>query len=108
MLCDGTQKLGYTGGDYMNMNGHYTQVYGGQALLPAYPLYQINQTHAMGLPAAHIYSPAAAARMVTGPPLLSKPTSFLPNSGIKYHTKIVAHSSVCILIPSKVVIIGIM
>ncbi|KAM7492127.1 hypothetical protein LguiA_035048 [Lonicera macranthoides] len=80
-------KLRYTGGAYMNMNmnmsGQYThELYGGHArLMPMYPFYQINQTHATGLPAAHIYSTAAAARMVTSPPLLSKPTSFLPNSG---------------------------
>lgn len=80
-------KLSYSGGSYMN--GHYTQVYPGQAmvggntLMPMYhhPLYQYHQSQTMGLP-AHMYpSTGAAGPMATmGPALISKPTSMAPNA----------------------------
>ncbi|KAK6137779.1 hypothetical protein DH2020_028478 [Rehmannia glutinosa] len=78
-------KLGFTGGSYMN--GHFGQVYPGQAmvgantLMPMYPLYHFHQSQTMGLP-AHMYSPTAAGPMPTVPALMSKPTSMAPpNAG---------------------------
>ncbi|KAL3838357.1 hypothetical protein ACJIZ3_022948 [Penstemon smallii] len=68
-------KLGYTNGSYMN--GHYGQVYPGQAMMPMYPLYHFHQSQAMGL-AAHMYSHTPAAPMHPIPPLISKPTSIAP------------------------------
>ncbi|KAI3470428.1 hypothetical protein Pfo_027091 [Paulownia fortunei] len=58
-------KLGFTGGSYMN--GHFSQVYPGQAmvgantLMPMYSLYHFHQSQTMGLP-AHMYSPTAAGQ----------------------------------------------
>lgn len=81
-VCD-EQKLGY-------MNGHYTQMYPGQAmvgantLMPMYPLYHYHQSHAMGMP-AHIFppSPTAAGPFAAVPPtsIMSKPASVGPNPG---------------------------
>ncbi|KAK6144867.1 hypothetical protein DH2020_021687 [Rehmannia glutinosa] len=78
-------KLGFTGGSYMN--GHFGQVYPGQAmvgantLMPMYPLYHFHQSQTMGLP-AHMYSPTVAGPMTTVPALMSKPTSMAPpNAG---------------------------
>ncbi|GFQ03560.1 RNA-binding protein 38 [Phtheirospermum japonicum] len=74
-------KVGFSGGSYMN--GHYGQMYPGQALvgantlMPMYPLYHFHQSHTMGLP-AHMYSPTAAGPMATVPALISKPTSIAP------------------------------
>ncbi|KAL7109491.1 hypothetical protein ACP275_06G178500 [Erythranthe tilingii] len=71
-------KLGYNGGSYMN--GHYSQLYQGQAMVgantliqPMYPLY-FHQSQTMGLP-AHVYSPTPAGPI---PTLISKPTSIAP------------------------------
>ncbi|XP_038891950.1 probable RNA-binding protein ARP1 isoform X2 [Benincasa hispida] len=74
-------KLGY-------MNGHYTQMYPGQAmvgantLMPMYPLYHYHQSHAMGMP-AHIFppSPTTAGPFAAVPPssIMSKPASVGPN-----------------------------
>ncbi|XP_070030699.1 probable RNA-binding protein ARP1 isoform X2 [Nicotiana sylvestris] len=79
-------KLSYTGGAYMN--GHFSQVYpgqammGGNALMPMYPYYHFHhhQSQTMGLP-AHIYSPTAAGPMTAVPALISKPTSLPPTAG---------------------------
>ncbi|XP_023545248.1 probable RNA-binding protein ARP1 [Cucurbita pepo subsp. pepo] len=68
-------KVGY-------MNGHYRQIYPGQAmvgantLMPMYPLYHYHQSHAMGMP-AHIYPPSPTAAV---PPssIMSKPASVAP------------------------------
>ncbi|XP_073024469.1 probable RNA-binding protein ARP1 [Primulina eburnea] len=72
-------KLGFHGGTYMN--GHFPQVYPGQAMIggntymPMYPLYHVQQSHTLGLP-AHMFSHAAASPISTTiPPLMSKPTS---------------------------------
>ncbi|TQE03801.1 hypothetical protein C1H46_010608 [Malus baccata] len=82
------QKVGYTGGAYMN--GHYSapQVYpaqpmvGHNTLMPMYPLYyhHHHQSHTMGLP-AHIYSPTMAGHVATVPTIMSKPASIAPNTG---------------------------
>jgi hypothetical protein len=83
---DGPQKLSYTGGSYMN--GHFSQVYPGQAmvgantLMPMYPLYHFHQSQAVGLPAAHIFPPNTAGPMTTVPTIMSKPPSIAPpNAG---------------------------
>ncbi|KAL3650050.1 hypothetical protein CASFOL_006453 [Castilleja foliolosa] len=78
-------KVGFTGGSYMN--GHFGQMYPGQAmvgantLMPMYPLYQFHQSHTMGLP-AHMYSPTLAGPMATIPALISKPTSIAPPNAV--------------------------
>ncbi|KAJ6900551.1 RNA-binding protein ARP1 isoform X1 [Populus alba x Populus x berolinensis] len=80
----GNHKLNYTGGSYMN--GHFSQVYPGQAmvganpLMPMYPFYHFHQSQAMGLPAAHIFPPATAGPMTTVPTIMSKPPSIAPPS----------------------------
>ncbi|TMX01866.1 hypothetical protein EJD97_023373 [Solanum chilense] len=70
-------KVSYNGGGYMN--GHFSQVYPSQAMMPVYhPYYQFHhQSQTMGLP-AHIYSPTPAALI---PTLMSKPTSIPPTAG---------------------------
>uniref|UniRef100_A0A5B7BE33 Putative RNA-binding protein 38 isoform X2 n=1 Tax=Davidia involucrata TaxID=16924 RepID=A0A5B7BE33_DAVIN len=77
-------KLSYTGGSYMN--GRFSQVYPGQAmvgantLMPMYPLYHFHQSQTIGLPPAHLYSPTAAGPMNPVPALISKPASMAPNT----------------------------
>ncbi|KAJ6767902.1 RNA-BINDING PROTEIN ARP1 ISOFORM X1-RELATED [Salix koriyanagi] len=79
-------KLSYTGGSYMN--GHFSQVYPGQAmvgantLMPMYPLYHFHQSQAMGLPAAHIFPPNTAGPMTTVPTIMSKPPSMAPPNAV--------------------------
>ncbi|KAH6804869.1 hypothetical protein C2S51_029700 [Perilla frutescens var. frutescens] len=79
------QKVGFTGGSYMN--GHFGQVYPGQAmvgagaLMPMYPFYHFNQSQSMGLP-AHLYCPTAVGPMPTVPALISKPTSIAPPNAV--------------------------
>lgn len=77
ILNFGAQKVSYNGGGYVN--GHFSQVYPGQAMMPVYhPYYQFHhQSQTMGLP-AHIYSPTPAAPI---PTLMSKPTSIPPTAG---------------------------
>ncbi|XP_050250231.1 probable RNA-binding protein ARP1 isoform X2 [Quercus robur] len=77
-------KLSYNGGTYMN--GHYSQVYPGQAmvgantLMPMYPYYHYHQSQTMGLPAAHIFSPTTTGPIATVPAIMSKPASIAPNT----------------------------
>ncbi|KAL4621359.1 hypothetical protein ACB092_06G221800 [Castanea dentata] len=77
-------KLSYNGGTYMN--GHYSQVYPGQAmvgantLMPMYPYYHYHQSQTMGLP-AHIFSPTTTGPIATVPAIMSKPASIAPNTG---------------------------
>ncbi|KAG6765264.1 hypothetical protein POTOM_029291 [Populus tomentosa] len=85
-VMDGPQKLSYTSGSYMN--GHFPQVYPGQAmvgantLMPMYPLYHFHQSQAVGLPAAHIFPPNAAGPLTAVPTIMSKPPSIAPpNAG---------------------------
>ena len=85
-VMDGPQKLSYTGGSYTN--GHFSQVYPGQAmvgantLMPMYPLYHFHQSQAVGLPAAHIFPPNAAGPLTAVPAIMSKPPSIAPpNAG---------------------------
>lgn len=64
-------KVSYSGGGYMN--GHFSQVYPSQAMMPMYPYYHFHHhPQTMGLP-AHIYSPTPAL-----PALMSKPASIPP------------------------------
>ncbi|KAL8517934.1 hypothetical protein ACS0TY_009295 [Phlomoides rotata] len=86
-------KVGYTGGSYMN--GHFGQMYPGQAmvgantLMPMYPVYHFHQSQTMGLP-AHLYSPTGAGPIPTVPTIISKPTSITPpNAGT--HSSKLAH-----------------
>ncbi|XP_047974256.1 probable RNA-binding protein ARP1 isoform X2 [Salvia hispanica] len=82
-------KVGFTGGSYMN--GHFGQVYPGQAmvgagaLMPMYPYYHFHQSQTMGLP-THLYCPTAAGPIPTVPALISKPTP--PNAGATIGQKI--------------------
>ncbi|XP_015577697.1 probable RNA-binding protein ARP1 isoform X2 [Ricinus communis] len=75
-------KLSYTGGSYMN--GHFSQVYPGQAimgantLMPMYPLYHFHQSQTMGLP-AHIFPQTTAGPITTVPTIMSKPPSIAPS-----------------------------
>lgn len=84
MCGDGTQKLSYTGGSYVN--GHFSQMYPGQpivganTLMPMYPLYHFHQSQTMGLP-AHMFPPTTAGPMTTVPAIMSKPASIAPNTG---------------------------
>ncbi|KAJ6325380.1 hypothetical protein OIU76_012461 [Salix suchowensis] len=77
-------KLNYTGGSYVN--GHFSQVYPGQAMvgantvMPMYPFYHFHQSQAMGLPAAHIFPPTTAGPMTTVPTIMSKPPTIAPPS----------------------------
>lgn len=67
------------------MNGHYSQVYPGQAmvgantLMPMYPYYHYHQSQTMGLP-AHIFSPTTTGPIATVPAIMSKPASIAPNT----------------------------
>ncbi|XP_021295718.1 probable RNA-binding protein ARP1 isoform X2 [Herrania umbratica] len=79
-------KLSYTGGTYMN--GHFSQVYPGQAivgansLMPMYPFYHYHQSQTMGLP-AHIFPQTTAGPITTVPAaaIMSKPAAAIaPNS----------------------------
>ncbi|KAL5569238.1 hypothetical protein UlMin_025813 [Ulmus minor] len=76
-------KLSYSGGAYMN--GHFSQVYPGQAmmgantLMPMYPLYHYHQSHTMGLP-AHMF-PTTGGPINSVPAIISKPASIAPNAG---------------------------
>ncbi|KAL3370906.1 hypothetical protein AABB24_007764 [Solanum stoloniferum] len=72
-------KVSYNGGGYMN--GHFSQVYPSQAMMPMYPYYHFHhQSQTMGLP-AHIYSPTPAGPISALPALMSKPTSIPPTAG---------------------------
>ncbi|XP_059457812.1 probable RNA-binding protein ARP1 isoform X1 [Corylus avellana] len=77
-------KLNYSGGSYMN--GHFSQVYPGQAmvggntLMPMYPYYHYHQSQTMGLP-AHIFSPTTAGPIASVPAIMSKPASIAPTTG---------------------------
>ncbi|XP_034703218.1 probable RNA-binding protein ARP1 isoform X2 [Vitis riparia] len=77
-------KLSYTGGSYMN--GHFSQVYPGQAmvganaLMPMYPFYHFHQSQTMGHP-AHMFPPTTVGPMPTVPAIISKPSSMAPNTG---------------------------
>lgn len=68
------------------MNGHYSQVYPGQAmvgantLMPMYPYYHYHQSQTMG-PPAHIFSPTTTGPIATVPAIMSKPASIAPNTG---------------------------
>ncbi|GER53715.1 RNA-binding region-containing protein [Striga asiatica] len=81
-------KLGFTGGSYMN--GHFGQLYPGQAmvgpnsLMPMYPLYHFPQSQAMGHP-AHMYSPTAGPIPQTVPVFISKPTSIARPNAVNLH-----------------------
>ncbi|KAJ6311593.1 hypothetical protein OIU77_013365 [Salix suchowensis] len=81
-------KLNYTGGSYVN--GHFSQVYPGQAMvgantvMPMYPFYHFHQSQAMGLPAAHIFPPTTAGPMTTVPTIMSKPPTIAPPSAGTY------------------------
>ncbi|EOY18527.1 RNA-binding family protein isoform 3 [Theobroma cacao] len=79
-------KLSYTGGTYMN--GPFSQVYPGQALvgantlMPMYPFYHYHQSQTMGLP-AHVFPPTTAGPITTVPAaaIMSKPAAAMaPNS----------------------------
>lgn len=84
VCCGGAQKLSYTGGSYMN--GHFSQVYPGQAmvganaLMPMYPFYHFHQSQTMGHP-AHMFPPTTVGPMPTVPAIISKPASMAPNTG---------------------------
>ncbi|OMO71605.1 hypothetical protein CCACVL1_18139 [Corchorus capsularis] len=79
-------KLSYTGGSYMN--GHYSQVYPGQAivgantLMPMYPLYHYHQSQTMGVP-AQFFPPTTGGPIATVPAaIMSKPAAAIaPNPG---------------------------
>ncbi|XP_044461299.1 probable RNA-binding protein ARP1 [Mangifera indica] len=72
------QRLSYARGSYMN--GHYSQVYpgaaimGGNTLMPMYPVYHFPQSQTMGV-LAHILPPTRAGPMTMGPAMMSKPAS---------------------------------
>lgn len=75
-------KLSYTGGSYVN--GHFSQVYPGQAmvgantLMPMYPLYHVHQSQTMGLP-VHSFPSSPAGPMAAVPTIMSKPASIGPH-----------------------------
>ena len=76
--------MSYTGGSYMN--GHFSQVYPGQAimgantLMPMYPFYHVHQSQTMGLP-AHIFPPTTTGPITTVPTIMSKTPSIAPAPG---------------------------
>ncbi|XP_022743083.1 probable RNA-binding protein ARP1 isoform X2 [Durio zibethinus] len=97
-------KLSYSGGSYMNMNGHFSQVYpagqaivGANTLMPMYPFYHYHQSQTMGLPVApHIFQPTST---IPAAAIMSKPVvAIAPNSG---NTPLILHhgdSHVCLAV----------